>query len=62
MRWGLLQGVIKEQKKTSSKMQKQQISVSKQPKLFHSGAACEGRGCKVPFEEKNSNGVKESFL
>ena len=52
--------VIKEQIKTSSKMQKQQISVSKQPKLFHSGAACAGEAAKCLLKKKSQMALKKS--
>ena len=42
-------------------MQKQQISVSKQPKLFHSGAACAGKAAKCPLKKK-FKWLKEIFL
>ena len=43
-------------------MQKQQISVSKQPKLFHSGAACAGEAAKCHLKKKNSYDNEEIFL
>ena len=43
-------------------MQKQQISVSKQPKLFHSGAACAGEAAKCLLKKKSQMALKKILL